>query len=111
MLMDVQRHMNQCQSSRDAEHLVSTLDKFIESGRPPQESRLQRMSELVIELYGKSIVRKLDMYSTKEDLHVCVDFVLWMKNSSIKLKLKINSILQFLRVVLHLKITSFIFHR
>lgn len=52
--MDVQRHMNQCQSSRDAEHLVSTLDKFIESGRPPQESRLQRMSELVIELYGKS---------------------------------------------------------
>lgn len=46
--------MNQCRSSTDAERLVSTLDKFIENGRPMQESRLQRMSELVIELYGKS---------------------------------------------------------
>lgn len=54
LLNDVHRHMNQCRSSTDAERLVSTLDKFIENGRPMQESRLQRMSELVIELYGKS---------------------------------------------------------
>jgi hypothetical protein len=53
LLMEIQRHVKEFRSSGDAERLLSTLNKFIENGRPMQESRLQRMSELVIELYGK----------------------------------------------------------
>lgn len=56
--MEIQRLIKEFRSSRDAEHLISTLNKFIENGRPMQESRLQRMSELVIELYGKIDCRK-----------------------------------------------------
>ena len=53
LLIDIGRRINQCKSPREVDELVKPMDHFLQEGKPKQEERLRKISELAVELYGK----------------------------------------------------------
>ena len=53
LLIDTGRQAQQCKSPAQAEQLIKNLERFVEQGKTDQEARLQRISELAAQLYGR----------------------------------------------------------
>lgn len=53
MLSDIGRRINQCKTPQEVDDLVRPMDTFLQEGKPKQEERLRKISELAVELYGK----------------------------------------------------------
>lgn len=53
LLIDIGREAPDCIKPQQAEDLVRSLEQFVEKGKNQQEERLQKVSELAVQLYGE----------------------------------------------------------
>lgn len=53
LLITIGRRSTECRNPQEANELIRKLEKYVEEGKPLQEQRLQKVSELAVQLYGK----------------------------------------------------------
>ena len=53
LLINIGRRAPECKKPDQADELIKSLERYVEQGKPHQEQRLQKISELAIDLYGK----------------------------------------------------------
>ncbi|KAK3083136.1 hypothetical protein FSP39_014900 [Pinctada imbricata] len=69
LLLHIGRRVTECNSSQDAEQLLRNIDNFLQNGKPQQEARLDRMSQLAVDLYGDEGPSRLhQLYADNQDL-------------------------------------------
>ncbi len=54
LLIMIGRRSTECRNPQEANELIRKLEKYVEEGKPLQEQRLQKVSELAVQLYGKN---------------------------------------------------------
>ena len=54
--MQIGRKAAECKTSQDAMQLVQQLDAFRNKGAKEQNDRLSTMQQIIVELYGESLV-------------------------------------------------------
>ena len=52
LLINIGRRAPECKRPEDAAELINKLEKHVETGKPLQEQRLQKISDLANQLYG-----------------------------------------------------------
>ena len=52
LLINIGRQAPECRKPQQAAELIQSLERYVEKGKPLQEQRLQKVSELAMELYG-----------------------------------------------------------
>ena len=52
LLINIGRQAPECRKPQQAAELIQNLERYVEKGKPLQEQRLQKVSELAIQLYG-----------------------------------------------------------
>ncbi|VDI56857.1 titin [Mytilus galloprovincialis] len=52
LLNDIGRKIVQCKTPQEVDDLVKPMDQFLQEGKPKQEERLRKLSELAVELYA-----------------------------------------------------------
>ena len=53
LLINIGRRVTDCRSSHDAQQLIQSMENFLRDTKPQQEARFERMTQLVVDLYGK----------------------------------------------------------
>ena len=59
LLIDTGHEAPQCTKPEQADRLVKNLEKYVEDGKTKQEERLQKISDLASNLYGKCVTQYL----------------------------------------------------
>ncbi|XP_025104045.1 coiled-coil domain-containing protein 141-like isoform X3 [Pomacea canaliculata] len=59
LLINIGRRAPECRAPQDAADLIQSLERFVEQGKPLQEQRLQKISELSLQLYGDQGANKV----------------------------------------------------
>lgn len=59
LLINIGRRAPECRAPQDAADLIQSLERFVEQGKPLQEQRLQKISELSLQLYGQCLMKCL----------------------------------------------------
>lgn len=52
LLINIGRRAPECRKPQEAAELIKSLENFVKQGKPHQEQRLQKVSELSVQLYG-----------------------------------------------------------
>ncbi|CAH1789041.1 unnamed protein product, partial [Owenia fusiformis] len=52
LLLTIGRKSTECKSPEDAHQLIISLESFLREGQPKQEERINKLSELAVQLYG-----------------------------------------------------------
>ncbi|XP_076451161.1 coiled-coil domain-containing protein 141-like [Babylonia areolata] len=52
LLINIGRRAPECRKPQEAADLIRSLERYVEEGKPHQEQRLQKVSELAVQLYG-----------------------------------------------------------
>lgn len=66
LLINLGRKVTECRSPKEAEELINKMNKFVEEGKPKNDQRLNKISELAIELYGKIFDTLIFQYLTEQ---------------------------------------------
>ncbi|XP_046554795.1 uncharacterized protein LOC124264120 [Haliotis rubra] len=59
LLINIGRRSTECRNPQEANELIRKLEKYVEEGKPLQEQRLQKVSELAVQLYGEQGPNKI----------------------------------------------------
>ena len=69
ILINIGREANQCQSPEEANELLQKIHNYIDEGRPVQDERMRRLSELAQQLYGEEGPSRVhNLYVQYQDL-------------------------------------------
>ena len=52
VLMNIGMQANECRTPEDANELLEKIHRYVDEGRPVQDERMSKMSELAEQLYG-----------------------------------------------------------
>ena len=52
LLISLGQRANKVQSPQEAEEMLQEVNRYIEEGKPAQDERLKKISELAVQLYG-----------------------------------------------------------